>query len=64
MAGGSGSGTAMPAWMYGDPADALDRMRAARERERAGMERERRKKARRIRKLVKIQLGRGDGRNR
>lgn len=45
------------AWLWGDPAESLDRLRVTRERfEKAGKEyreRERRRKARKIRKLLK-----------
>lgn len=44
-------------WLWGDPAESLDRLRATRERmaqaDKEFKERERRRKARRIRKLVK-----------
>lgn len=47
-------------WMWGDPAESLDRLRALRERmaiaEKEMRERERRLKARRIRKLTKLAM--------
>lgn len=45
-------------WLWGDPAESLDRLRATRaaveKSDKAAREIERRKKARRIRKLVKL----------
>jgi hypothetical protein len=45
------------AWLWGDPADTLDRLRVTRERfakaDKEYQERERKRKARKIRKLVK-----------
>lgn len=44
-------------WLWGDPAESLDRLRATRERmakaDKEYQERERRRKARKIRKLLK-----------
>jgi hypothetical protein len=44
-------------WMWGDPAESLDRLRSVRERmakaDKEFQERERKRKARRIRELVK-----------
>lgn len=45
-------------WMWGDPAEVVDRMRALKDRlakaEKEQQERDRRRKARKIRKLVKL----------
>lgn len=40
-------------WMYGDPADVVDRLRDLRALDKEFRERERRHKARRIRRLVR-----------
>ena len=49
-------------WLWGDPAETLDRLRATRARlekeEKEFKERERKRKARRIRQLVKQSRGR------
>lgn len=50
------------AWMWGDPAESLDRVRSMRERmakaDKEYQERERRRKARKWRKLLKAAKGR------
>lgn len=56
-------------WMWGDPAESVDRLRGMQERmakaEQDMKERERRRKARRIRKLVKAaKAGKGKGQKR
>lgn len=62
--------SALPfSWMWGDPAESMDRLRAMREQmakaEQELKERERRRKARRIRKLVKAaKAGKGKGQQR
>ena len=50
------------AWLWGDPAESLDRLRAMKMRmekeEQAFKERERKRKARRIRQVVKLAMSR------
>ena len=51
--------SALPfAWMYGDPAEVVDRLRELRQLDEETRARERKRKARRIRKLVKAAMAR------
>mgnify|MGYP007071648054 CR=1 FL=1 len=47
--------SALPfSWMYGDPAEVVDRLRDLRQRDAEFRERERKRKARRIRQLTRM----------